>query len=170
MIRVCLAGATGWAGSELARGIARSSDIALVAAIARRAAGKVLGDVLNEPRLTASIYASATEALVNDCDVFVEYTKPDTAKANIVAALERGAHVVVGTSGLTDADFAEIDAVAERAARGVLACGNSRSLLFSCSASRRWQPHSSRNGRFSTTRTMTRSTHQAARCVSSLRA
>ena len=124
MIRVCLAGATGWAGSELARGIARSSDIALVAAIARRAAGKVLGDVLSEPRLTASIYASATEALANDCDVFVEYTRPDTAKANIVAALERGAHVVVGTSGLTEADFAEIDAVAQRRARGVLACGN----------------------------------------------
>ena len=124
MIRVCLAGATGWAGSELARGIARSSDIALVAAIARRAAGKVLGDVLSEPRLTASIYASATEALANDCDVFVEYTKPDTAKANIIAALDRGAHVVVGTSGLTEADFAEIDAVAQRRARGVLACGN----------------------------------------------
>jgi 4-hydroxy-tetrahydrodipicolinate reductase len=124
MIRVCLAGATGWAGSELARGIARSSDIALVAAVARRAAGKVLGDVLNEPRLTASIYASAAEALANECDVFVEYTKPETAKANIVAALERGAHVVVGTSGLTEADFAEIDAVAQRRARGVLACGN----------------------------------------------
>jgi 4-hydroxy-tetrahydrodipicolinate reductase len=124
MIRVCLAGATGWAGSELARGIARSSDIALVAAIGRREAGKVLGDVLSEPRLTSSIYASAAEALANDCDVFVEYTKPDTAKANIVAALERGAHVVIGTSGLTEADLAEIDAVAQRRGRGVLACGN----------------------------------------------
>ena len=124
MITVCLAGATGWAGSELARGIARSADIALVAAVARREAGKVLGEVLNEPRLTAPVYASAAEALANDCDVFVEYTSPATAKANIVAALERGAHVVVGTSGLADADFAEIDAVAQQHGRGVLACGN----------------------------------------------
>lgn len=124
MIRVCLAGATGWAGSELARGIARSADIALVAAVARRESGKVLGDVLSEPRLSASIYASAPDALANDCDVFVEYTKPHSAKMNILAALERGAHVVVGTSGLTEADFAEIDAVAQRRARGVLACGN----------------------------------------------
>ena len=124
MINVCLAGATGWAGSELARGIAGSADIALVAAVARREAGKVLGDVLSEPRLTACIYASAVDALANECDVFVEYTKPETAKTNILAALERGAHVVVGTSGLTDADFAEIDAVAQRRARGVLACGN----------------------------------------------
>ena len=87
-------------------------------------AGKSLGDVLNEPRLTASIHASADDALATDCDVFVEYTKPETAKRNILAALEHGAHVVVGTSGLTEADFAEIDAAAQRQARGVLACGN----------------------------------------------
>jgi 4-hydroxy-tetrahydrodipicolinate reductase len=124
LIRVCLAGATGWAGSELARGIARTSDIALVAAIARRHAGAVLGDVVGEPRLTSVIAASAAEALMTPCEVFVEYTKPDTARANILAALEHGAHVVVGTSGLTDADFAEIDAVARRRDRGVLACGN----------------------------------------------
>jgi len=41
-----------------------------------------------------------------------------------VAALERGAHVVVGTSGLTDGDYAAIDAVARAQRRGVLACGN----------------------------------------------
>ena len=124
MIRVCLAGATGWAGSELARGIARSEDLTLVAAVGRRHAGQVLGDVIHEPRLTTRVSASAAEALASDCDVFVEYTKPDTAKANVMAALDRGAHVVIGTSGLTDVDFAEIDAVAHRQNRGVLACGN----------------------------------------------
>jgi len=124
VIRVCLAGATGWAGSELARGIARSEDLTLVAAVGRRHAGQVLGDVVHEPRLTTRVSASAAEALASDCDVFVEYTKPDTAKANVMAALDRGAHVVIGTSGLTDVDFAEIDAVAHRQNRGVLACGN----------------------------------------------
>src|SRR4029453_6451184 len=107
-LNVCLAGATGWAGSELARGIANAGDLSLVAAIARTNAGKVLGDVLGEPRLTARIHASVAEALAQPCDVFVEYTKPGSAKANILAALEKGAHVVVGTSGLTDADYAEI--------------------------------------------------------------
>ena len=124
MIRVCLAGATGWAGSELARGIAQTTDLSLVAAVARRHAGETLGDVLREPRLTARVFAAATEPLTTPCDVFVEYTKPDTAKANILAALDRAAHVVIGTSGLTEADFAEIDTAARRAARGVLACGN----------------------------------------------
>lgn len=123
-LKVCLAGATGWAGSELARAIARNADITLVAAIARTHAGRVLGDVLGEPLLTGRVYASAAEALVEPCDVFVEYTKPDSAKLNILTALERGAHVVVGTSGLTDTDYGEIDAVARKLRRGVLACGN----------------------------------------------
>lgn len=124
MISVCLAGATGWAGSELARGIARASDVTLVAAVARRRAGEELGEVLGEPDLAVRISASVEEALATRCEVFVEYTKPDSARANVLAALEHGAHVVIGTSGLTDGDFAEIDDVARRKGRGVLACGN----------------------------------------------
>ena len=35
-LKVCLAGATGWAGSELARAIAATSDLELVAAVSRK--------------------------------------------------------------------------------------------------------------------------------------
>jgi 4-hydroxy-tetrahydrodipicolinate reductase len=124
-ITACLAGATGWAGSELARGIANTPDLALVAAVSRTHAGRPLGDALGEPRLTAPVYATAAEALAaHPCDVFVEYTKPDVARGNVLAALARGAHVVVGTSGLAEGDYAEIDAAARARGRGVLAVGN----------------------------------------------
>jgi 4-hydroxy-tetrahydrodipicolinate reductase len=123
-IAVCLAGATGWAGSALARGIAASPDVTVVSAVSRRHAGRRLGDVLDDHRLTCPTYASAADALAHRCDVFVEYTKPDSARANVLAALEHGAHVVIGTSGLTDEDFEAIDAAARRVQRGVLACGN----------------------------------------------
>jgi len=86
-LKVCVAGATGWAGSELARSIAKAPDLALVAAVARKHAGRDLGDVLGEPRLKARVHASAAEALTEPCDVFVEYTKPDVAKGNILYAL-----------------------------------------------------------------------------------
>ena len=46
MIKVCLAGATGWAGSELARSIVNAPDVALVAAVSRKHAGRGLGEVL----------------------------------------------------------------------------------------------------------------------------
>lgn len=124
MTRVVLAGATGWAGSALARGIARQTDIQLVSAVARSAAGRSLADALGEPILAAPVFATAQQALAAGCDVFVEYTKPDGAKANILAALDAGAHVVVGTSGLTDDDYGEIDERARARSRGVLACGN----------------------------------------------
>lgn len=123
-LKVCLAGATGWAGSELARGIAASADLELVAAVSRRHAGQPLGAALGDAGIATPVFASAAKALATPCDVFVEYTHPDTARANILAALEHGAHVVVGASGLTDEDYAQIDAVARECGRGVLACSN----------------------------------------------
>ena len=123
-LRVCLAGATGWAGAALARGIAQAADLELVAGVSRRHAGRRLGEVLGIPELDAPLSASAADALAGDCDVFVEYTQPEAATGNVTAALQRGAHVVIGTSGLADPDFAVIDALARRRERGVLAVGN----------------------------------------------
>jgi len=123
-IRVCLAGATGWAGSALARAIAQLDDIELVSAVSRTHAGKKLGDVLDESRLTCPVYASVEEAFAQPCDVFFEFTRPEVAKSNVLAALQHRAHVVIGTSGLTDADYAEIASAAEEHQRGVLAVGN----------------------------------------------
>ena len=123
-IRICLAGATGWAGSALSRGIYEAHDMDLVAAISRNSAGQVLGEVLGITGLTTPIFATATEALKTKADVFVEFTKPDAAKFNILSALRSGAHVVVGTSGLSEDDYREINVVAQEVKRGVLAAGN----------------------------------------------
>lgn len=124
-IRVCLAGATGWAGSAVARAIAKLDDIVLVSAVSRTHGGKTLGAALNEPSLDCSIFETAQEALAaQPCDVFFEFTKPDVAKTNVLSALAHGAHVVIGTSGLTNDDYDEIASAAEKAGRGVLAVGN----------------------------------------------
>lgn len=123
-IRLCLAGATGWAGSALARAIANTKDIQLVSAVSRSHAGQDLAEVLAEPRLSCPIVATAREALSQPCDVFFEYTRPTVAKSSCLAALEAGAHVVIGTSGLTEADYTELAAAAEQHKLGVLAVGN----------------------------------------------
>ena len=125
MIRVCLDGGTGWAGSAVARAISTLEDMTLVSAVSRTHAGKILGDVLGDVNLTCSVYATAEEALAaHPCGVFFEFTKPDVAKQNVLSALTHGAHVVVGTSGLSDEDYADIASAAENANRGVLAVGN----------------------------------------------
>jgi 4-hydroxy-tetrahydrodipicolinate reductase len=123
-LRVCVAGATGWAGSALSKAIFRVSDLELVAAVSRNHAGKALGDVLGVPELTTPVFGTISEALEARPDILVEYTKPDSAKFHILSALRRGAHVVVGTSGLSEDEYREIDEVAKEVGRGVLAVGN----------------------------------------------
>jgi 4-hydroxy-tetrahydrodipicolinate reductase len=123
-LQICVAGGTGWAGSELCRGISEAVDMEIVAALSRSHAGKILGDVINIPSVTAPIFGTVEEALKTKPDVFVEYTKPDVAKHHILSALESGAHVVVGTSGLSSGDYEEINGVAGKVKRGVLAVGN----------------------------------------------
>ena len=88
MIRVCIAGATGWAGSELARAIGKTADLSSLAAaaVSRTHAGRNLGEVLNEPSLATPIFVSVADALAIPCDVFVEYTKPESAKGNILGS------------------------------------------------------------------------------------
>ena len=123
-VRVCLAGATGWAGAALAKGIAQEKDLELVAGVSRQNAGRRLSEVLGIPGLDVLLSGSAEEALKTACDVFVEYTRPEVAKANITGAIKRGAHVVIGTSGLTDADLSDLGALALEKHVGVLAVGN----------------------------------------------
>jgi len=123
-INVCVAGATGWVGADLSRAIHAAEDLNLSGAIARSAAGRPLGEVLDIPGLDLVVSATAQEALAKPCDVFVEFSTPEAAKAHVLHALAAGAHVVVGTSGLTDEDYAEIDRTAKDAGRGVLTAGN----------------------------------------------
>jgi len=100
-LKICVAGATGWAGSELSRGIFSAVDMELVAAISRSHAGKTLGEVIGKEGLDTPIFETVEDALKASTDIFVEYTKPDVAKFHVISALKSGAHVVVGTSGLS---------------------------------------------------------------------
>jgi 4-hydroxy-tetrahydrodipicolinate reductase len=48
----------------------------------------------------------AVAAILADCDVLVDFTRPDTVVENARAAVAAGVHVVIGTSGF---DIAELD-------------------------------------------------------------
>lgn len=123
-LKICVAGATGWAGSALSKGIIQSADMELVAGISRSNAGKTIGEILGVEGLATPIFGRIEDAFETHPDVFVEYTKPDSAKHHILSALRNRAHVVVGTSGLSNEDYAEIDEAAKEVNRGVLAVGN----------------------------------------------
>jgi 4-hydroxy-tetrahydrodipicolinate reductase len=123
-IRVCVAGATGWTGSAVTRALLASSEFQLVGAIARRQAGKDIGEVLGLGRANVNIVASLEEALAVPTDVLIDYTGPEVVKGHILAALDKGVRVVVGTSGLTASDYADIERWARERQLGVIAAGN----------------------------------------------
>lgn len=123
-IRVCVAGATGWAGSALTEAVVRAPDMVLAGAVARSTQGRAVGEVLGIEEAPTVISGTVGEALEAGCQVLVEFTKPEAAKGNVLSALEAGVHVVVGTSGLSDRDYREIGALAEQKGLGVLAAGN----------------------------------------------
>jgi 4-hydroxy-tetrahydrodipicolinate reductase len=123
-IRVILAGATGWAGSALSRAILAAEDIQLVAGVSPHHSGENLLEVLNLTGKSVPLYSSAEESFATPCDVFFEYSTAAAAKKNVLTALNHGAHVVIGTSGISDDEYKEIHEAAIRKNRGVLAVGN----------------------------------------------
>jgi 4-hydroxy-tetrahydrodipicolinate reductase len=123
-LRVCIAGATGWVGGPLCLAVAEAEDLTLVGAVSRSFAGRNLKDVIDDSNVDLTISGSVAEALQTQADVLVDYTKADVVKANVLTAIERGVHVVIGSSGLRDTDFAEIDRAATEREVGVIAAGN----------------------------------------------
>jgi 4-hydroxy-tetrahydrodipicolinate reductase len=125
-IRVCVAGATGWAGSAVTRQLLASTDtdLALAGAVARKQAGSDIGEVLGLPAAGIPIARTVEEALQNPADVLVDYTRPDSVMAHTLAALALGVRVVIGTSGLTAAEYDEIDRMTRAQGLGVIAAGN----------------------------------------------
>src|SRR5579859_73813 len=124
-LKICLAGASGHVGQELAKAILDSDDLVLASAVGKSSAGKRLADVGGDPRATLMVQGSVAGALAAaPAEVLIDYTKPDAVKANVRAAVELGCHAVIGTSGLSDADYGEIDAWAKRYGVGVFAAGN----------------------------------------------
>lgn len=109
-LAVCVAGITGWTGRAVAEAIRAEDDLELVAGVSRSGAHS---------------YRSVAGALdAAPADVLVDYTHASVVKENVLAAVECGVHVVVGSSGLSAADYDEIDAAARARGVGVVGAGN----------------------------------------------
>jgi 4-hydroxy-tetrahydrodipicolinate reductase len=110
VIRVCVAGVTGWTGSAVAEAVQSADDLDLVAGVSR-----------SDPASFSSV-ADALDAV--EADVVADYTHASVVKGNTFAAIERGVAVVVGASGMAAADYDEVDAAARQKGVGVIAAGN----------------------------------------------
>jgi 4-hydroxy-tetrahydrodipicolinate reductase len=101
-IRVAVAGAAGRLGRVVCTAVEEADDLTL--------AGRA------DPTLGTSV-----EDVVGDCDVVVDFTRPDTAVANAGVVLGAGRHVVIGTTGF---DVDELQSVAEASSANAFAAPN----------------------------------------------
>jgi 4-hydroxy-tetrahydrodipicolinate reductase len=124
MIRVCFAGITGWTAPPILKAIDAAPDLRLISGVSRSAAGRRLAKATPSPS-DGLVYASVAEALdAAEADVLVDYTSASAVRQNVWTAVAAGVHVVVGSSGLTAADYSELDHLARNAGVGVVAAGN----------------------------------------------
>ena len=99
--KVVLAGARGRMGTLVARAIAESDDMGLVAAI-DPVGGMVEGlDVLPPERMREALVRSGARVLV-------DFTNTDAAYQNAMLAAELGVNLVVGTTGLSPEQLEEV--------------------------------------------------------------
>ena len=80
MIRVAVAGAAGRMGQAVVAAVEAAEDMRLT--------GRA------DPSLGTSL-----DDVLEDADVVVDFTQPDTALANALACIDAGVHVVIGTTG-----------------------------------------------------------------------
>lgn len=124
MINVCIAGITGWTGRAIAAAVQEADDLALTAGVSRSAAGRSLADAVGL-EAPGSVYSTVVEAMKSTrVDVLVEYTSASAVRENVWAAVGSRVHVVVGSSGLTERDYEELDRLARDRGVGVIAAGN----------------------------------------------
>jgi 4-hydroxy-tetrahydrodipicolinate reductase len=118
-IRVALCGAHGRMGRELGNGLPLYSGIQVVAGCdpspLQAGAGAPAFPVTN-----------SLEPLIAESrpDVVVDFTVAEAALANAKTALQSRVPIVIGTTGLSDADLAEIDTLASSAGVGALVAPN----------------------------------------------
>ena len=115
--RVAVAGATGRMGQMLIEAVRATGDCRLTGALDRadspalgQDAGAFAGWASGVP-VTADLAAGLAEA-----QVLIDFTRPEATMAHLAACRARGVALVIGTTGFSEAQKAEIAAAAEHTA------------------------------------------------------
>lgn len=108
-IRICLSGALGRMGRELARLVGEAQDLELVSALERGDHAELGREIAPGLRVTAGL----DEAL-GPADVLLDFSLPEAVLAHARAAAAASMPVVTGTTGLDEASLRRLRECAER--------------------------------------------------------
>ncbi|WP_242634396.1 4-hydroxy-tetrahydrodipicolinate reductase [Marinobacter salicampi] len=115
MIRVAITGAAGRMGKVLIEAVQDAEGLALGAAIVHPESsllGVDAGEMAGVGRLDVAV-AGRLDDVLDDFDVLVDFTFPDLTLANLAVCQAHGKQMVIGTTGLTGAEKAQVAQAAE---------------------------------------------------------
>ena len=116
-LRVAIAGASGRMGRALIEAVTASPDLALSGAL-DVAGGPEIGKDATEflGRKSGVLVSADLRAGLGQADVLIDFTRPEGTLAHLAACRELGVNAVVGTTGFSPAQKAEIAGLAEKIA------------------------------------------------------
>jgi 4-hydroxy-tetrahydrodipicolinate reductase len=117
MIKVAVCGALGKMGQEVVNAINEADGMELSIAIDWAAAGQKIGDIEVEKDLESALKSK-------QADVIVDFTQPDSVFKNALIAINAGVSPVIGTTGLSDKQLAELKEITEEKELGCLIAPN----------------------------------------------
>ena len=118
MIRVAVTGAAGRMGRTLIEAVNQAEGLVLSAAIVEPGsslAGADAGELAGQGKLGVAL-SDSLDAVLNDFDVLIDFTAPAVTLANLKACAGAGKKMVIGTTGLTDEQKAELQAASDKIA------------------------------------------------------
>lgn len=108
-IRVAVTGAKGRMGREVLKMVLTDEELTLVAAV-DTSSGEDAGIVAGQEACGVIVSDDLELALVEGKpDVLIDFTVPQTVMSNVQTAIKHHVRPVVGTTGLSEADIAELD-------------------------------------------------------------
>ncbi|RDL44623.1 4-hydroxy-tetrahydrodipicolinate reductase [Marinomonas piezotolerans] len=117
-MRIAVIGAAGRMGKNLIQATVESEGVSLGAAILKPGSsliGADAGEIAGVGKLGVAAVGSIEEC-VDDFDVLIDFTSPALSIANAAVCAEHAKAVVVGTTGLNDAEKAQLQTFAEKTA------------------------------------------------------
>ena len=104
MIKVGVIGAGGRMGRMLIQAVAQNPETKLAAAIERKGSSLVgvdAGELVNIDKADVALVDDLSQ-VVNDIDVLIDFSLPESTVNNIKLCAEHGVNMVIGTTGLND--------------------------------------------------------------------
>ena len=115
-VRIAVTGAAGRMGKTLIEAVGMAEGAELTAAIERPESslvGSDAGELAGVGKLGVAI-AGDIKDVINDFDVLIDFTAPAATVANAKACAANSRKMVIGTTGCSDEELAQINAAAEQ--------------------------------------------------------